>query len=104
MEYLEVSRNLVYAPLITVPHSTAGVCAKLMAMLNTSKPRSSKGVKRKHDNDNNLHTVIESILANDNSNNSNNNNDNNISSDDNNSGAIDKPSWVDRWINQPPGE
>ena len=75
-----------------------------MAMLNTSKPRSSKGVKRKHDDDNDLCAVIESILTNDDGDNSNNDNDDNIGSDDNNSGAIDKPSWVDCWIDQPPGE
>ena len=75
-----------------------------MAALDTSKPRSSKGVKRKHDDDNNLRTVIESILANDDGDNSNNDDDDNIGSDDDNSGAIDKPSWVDRWIDQPPGE
>ena len=75
-----------------------------MAALDTSKQRSSKGVKRKHDDDNDLCAVIESILANNNSNNSNNNDDDNISSDDDNSGTIDKPSWVDRWINQPPSE
>ena len=75
-----------------------------MATLDTSKPRSSKGVKRKHDNNNDLCAVIESILANNNSDNSNNDDDDNIGSDDDNSGAIDKPSWVDCWIDQPPGE
>ena len=87
-----------------MPHSTAGVHTKLMAALNTSKPRSSKGVKRKHEDDNDLRAVIESILTNDNGDNSNNDNDNNIGSDDNNSSTIDKLSWVDCWIDQPPGK
>ena len=75
-----------------------------MAVLNTSKPRSSKGVKRKHDDNNDLCMVIESILANNNSDNSNNNNDNNSGSDDNDSSTIDKLSWVNCWINQPSGK
>ena len=76
--------------------------AGLMAALDNSEPRTSTGVKRKRGDDNDLRSTIQSILAySDDNDNDDNDNDN---GDDYNAGTIEKPSWIDCWVNQPPGE
>ena len=79
--------------------------ATLMAALDSSEPRTSTGVKRKRGDDNDLRLMIQSVLA-DSDDNDNDDNDSDDSDDGDNYNAdtIDKPSWVDCWVDQPPGE
>ena len=67
-----------------------------MAALDNSKPGTSTGIKRKCGDDNNLHSMIQSILTdsnnsdnndNDNANNDNNDNDNNDNDSDDDNGS-----------------
>ena len=51
------------APRCCAAHLITGVRAKLMAALDNSEPGTPKGVKRKRRDNNNLHSTIQRILA-----------------------------------------
>ena len=63
------------APRRCAAHLTAGVRTKLMAALDNSEPGTSTGVKRKYGDNNDLRSMIQSILADSNSNDDNDNGD-----------------------------
>jgi len=87
---------------------------KLIAALNTIQTQSSKGVKRKRDNDNNdALTVFQSLLTykndQDDKDDKDNKDDKDEDSEDNGNDNSDKDgnnktSWINCWINKPPGE
>ena len=91
--------------------------AKLIAALDTIQTQSSKGVKRKRDNDNNdALTVFRSLLTYENDQDDEDDEDNeddqdnkdedseDNGNDNSDKDGNDKTSWINCWIDKPPGE
>jgi len=82
--------------------------AWLIAALDTIQTQPSKRVKRKHDDDDDddedALTVFRSLLTYDNNNNNNNKAREDNDNDNSDEEEDDKSSWINRWIDKPPGE
>ena len=75
-----------------------------MSALDANQIRSSKGVKRKRDDDNNILTAFQSLLTQVSGHEDSNDEDDNRNEEDEDDNGDTAVSWIDRWVDKPIGE